>query len=138
MTHFLRPLLDALRPLQGVKRRTGRRGERLAARHLRRHGYRILGRNLRNRLGEVDLLAEASDGTVVVVEVKAGRVGSPHRPEVHVNAAKQRKLVAVAASLARRHGLSQRRFRFDVIAVDFAERGKPVVRHHVGAFQSPV
>lgn len=50
----------------------GRQGEEAAARHLRRAGYRILGRNLRNRFGEVDLLAEAPDQrTIVVVEVKS-------------------------------------------------------------------
>ena len=51
----------------------GRRGERIAAARLRREGYRILARNVRNRFGEIDLVAEAPDRrTVVVVEVKAG------------------------------------------------------------------
>ena len=138
MRLLLRPLLDRLAPLRGAHRQTGRSGERLAARHLKRAGYRVLARNLRNRLGEADLLAEASDGTVVIVEIKAGQRGAAHRPEQHVNAAKQRKLVALAASLARQHGLTQRRLRFDVIAVEFAPDAKPTIRHHVGAFQSAV
>jgi len=51
----------------------GERGERAAEKQLRRTGYRILARQLRNRYGEVDILAEAPDGrTIAIVEVKAG------------------------------------------------------------------
>src|SRR5688572_661768 len=87
-------------------RSLGARGERVAARLLRREGYRVLARNLRSRLGEVDILAEAPDGhTIVIVEVKAGTgAAAALRPEVHVNAAKQRKLAALASNLARRYG----------------------------------
>ena len=116
----------------------GRRGERLAARHLKRQGYRILGRNLRSRLGEIDLAALAPDGrTLVIVEVKAGRGRGP-RPEVHVNGRKQRKLVALAVDLVRRHGLTDRPVRFDIVAVDWPHGQPPTVRHHIGAFQSHV
>lgn len=129
--------------LTGLVRRgrsLGQRGERAAARYLKVRHYRILARNVRNRFGEVDLLAQADDGkTVVVVEVKAGRQGSVHRPEVHVTADKQRRLTALAAQLARRYNLTHRPWRFDVIAVEFAPEGRkanPVIRHHRAAFQS--
>jgi putative endonuclease len=117
----------------------GTRGERQAARYLRRLGYRILARNLRTRLGEVDLLAGTPDGvTIVVVEVKAGSRAAPDspRPEVHVNRAKQRKLIALAAQLRRQPHLRDRPFRFDVIGVDQPARGPAVIRHHIGAFQA--
>ena len=45
-----------LRPLA-----VGPTGEKLAAQHLRRQGFRILDQNLRRRYGEIDLLAEAPD-----------------------------------------------------------------------------
>ena len=116
----------------------GQRGERDAAKHLRRQDYRILARNLRSRAGEVDILTEAPDRrTVVIVEVKAGTNGALP-PEVHVNRAKQRKLTQLAAGLVRQYGLANRPIRFDVIAVDFPRCGKPAIRHHVGAFQSHV
>lgn len=118
--------------------RLGRRGEAVAARHLKRRGYRILGRNLRSRIGEVDLLAAAPDGrTIVVVEVKTGGAGQLP-PELRVGQAKQRKLVALAVHLARRHRLHDRPIRFDVIGVDLPAKGDPVVRHHAGAFASHV
>ncbi len=126
---------------------TGRRGERAAAAHLRQAGYRLLGRNLRRRQGEIDLLAQAPDGrTIVVVEVKArllqgdepagGLVGMP--PEVHVNAGKRRKLVALAVAELRRRRLHDRPVRFDVIGVDLPRRGRAVIRHHVAAFSSHI
>jgi putative endonuclease len=56
----------------GGGRATGRRGEELAAQHLRRRGLRILARNLRTGAGEIDLIA--TDGsTIVFAEVKTTR-----------------------------------------------------------------
>ena len=130
----LRSILGQLR----APRRLSQRGEQIAARFLRRRGYRILGKNVRNRFGEIDLVAQAPDRrTIVVVEVKSGSSG-PIPPEVHVNRPKQRKLAALAAQLARRHGLENRPFRFDVIGVDLPEGAEPVVRHHEGSFPSPI
>ena len=124
-------------------REPGPRGERVAARFLRRSGYRILGRNIRLVAGELDIVAEAPDRrTLVVVEVKSSemtRVGPEAeqlRPEARVGAAKQRKLVSLASILVNRFRLSDRPVRFDVIGVDLPKRAKPVVRHHVGAFES--
>ena len=52
-------------------------GEELAARHLERLGYDVLARRLRTRFGELDLVAWAGDGRVLVfVEVKARRSGA--------------------------------------------------------------
>ncbi|MEM9882865.1 MAG: YraN family protein [Planctomycetota bacterium] len=118
--------------------RRGRRGERLAARHLKKNGYRVLARNLRSRHGEIDLVAASPDGAVVIVEVKAGGANPAFPPELHVTPAKQGKLVALAAAIARRHRLTQRRIRFDVVAVEFPDVGPPTLRHHTAAFESHV
>lgn len=124
--------------------RQGVVGERLAARYLRRLGYRVLGRNLRNRFGEVDILAEAPDGrTIVVVEVKSrGGVADSgldeESPERRVGVHKQRQLVALACQMTRRYRLTQRPIRFDVVGVDLPQGAVPVIRHHIGAFQSHV
>lgn len=126
-----------VKPLRGANRRRGRHGERLAARHLKKNGYRILARNVRNRCGELDLIALAPDQrTVVAVEVKAGAANPTYPPELHVTPAKQRKIVALTAQLARRYRLTQSAFRFDVIAVEFPDVGDPVIRHHVSAFEA--
>ena len=50
-------------------RRTGAKGEKLAVKYLKRHGYKILKRNWRNPFGEVDIIASCGDA-VVFAEVK--------------------------------------------------------------------
>ena len=128
--NFWRP---AARPL-------GERAERAAARHLRRHGYRILGRNVGSRLGEIDLLAEEKATRVIaIVEVKAAAHDTPP-PELRVGPAKQRKLTSLAADLVRRHGWTDRTVRFDVVAVVWPpDSPKPTrLTHYPNAFESLV
>lgn len=114
----------------------GRRGERLAARWLRRRGYRILGRNVRTGIGEADIVCLAPDReTLVIVEVKtreANRGGQPE-PEASVGAAKRRKLRQVAGLIAKKPGLENRPVRIDVIGIDVPRRGSPEIRHHESA-----
>jgi putative endonuclease len=51
----------------------GRRGEELAAAHMRRLDFAVIGRNERTRYGEIDLIA--FDGrTLVFAEIKTRRV----------------------------------------------------------------
>jgi putative endonuclease len=63
-------------PVTADRRRAlGRLGEDLAEGHFRRLGFSILGRNVRTRAGEIDLIA--FDGrTLVFAEVKTRRTGA--------------------------------------------------------------
>lgn len=51
----------------------GEAGEAFAAAHYEDRGYRLLARRVRLKSGEIDLIARATDGTVVFVEVKSRR-----------------------------------------------------------------
>jgi putative endonuclease len=113
-----------------------RLGERAAERHLRRRGYRLLGRNVRVPLGEADLVFESPDrSSVVIVEVKARVVGPGEPgglPERALTRAKARKLATLARDLARRHGWTDRPVRIDLVAVEFepGRREPRAIRHH--------
>lgn len=133
MTGWLRKILQ-------VDRSTGMRGERAAARHLKAQGYRILARNLRNKFGEVDLIATTPDDrTLVIVEVKAGEAGNGNLPpEWRVNKTKQRRLIALAAQIARQYKLTGKPIRFDVVGVDLPPGQPPRIRHLKAAFESHV
>jgi putative endonuclease len=56
------------------RRALGRRGEELAAEHLRRSGYTVLERNARTRHGEIDLVVR-NRHALIFVEVKTRRIG---------------------------------------------------------------
>ncbi len=124
-----------------ARRALGRRGERAAVRFLRRAGYRMLGRNVRSRLGEADVVCLDPDGrTIVIVEVKSRRVpgsdGAPDQlpPEASVGVEKSRKLREITRAIVRANRWRDRPVRIDVVAVEWpAARGRPTVRHHLGA-----
>lgn len=121
---------------------TGRRGERAAERHLRREGYRLLGRNVHVPVGEADLVFESPDArTIVLVEVKARAVtpgDAPRTPERAITRHKAKKLVAVARSIIRQNNWQDRPVRIDVIAVEFNKDGRQpaAVRHYPGAIDA--
>jgi putative endonuclease len=112
----------------------GRAGEAAAARFLARRGLVILARNLRSRLGEIDLLAR--DGqTLVFVEVKARRGSSGDPPEAAVDARKRARLARLALGYLAARRLGERSCRFDVVAVSLDEAGAVTSTRHIrGAF----
>src|SRR5690242_1946895 len=93
----------------------GELGEREAARFLRGKGYRILARQVRNRFGELDLIALDGE-TIVFVEVKTRRGIEQGAPFEAVSTDKQRKMTNAALAYLKRHRLLERRSRFDIIS----------------------
>jgi putative endonuclease len=105
------------RSLAGLDRiELGRRGERIAERHLKRKGYRILERNFRGAGAEIDLVAMDGD-TLVFVEVKNRRTTRSGMPEEAVNPHKQRHLRRAGEVYAGNHRAHDRPIRFDVVAI---------------------
>src|SRR3954451_21338395 len=123
MNRFLRATLG---------RWLGDRGEREAARFLRRRGLRVLPRGYRTPQGEVDLIAR--DGpTLVFVEVKARRKGIPAEA---VTPEKQRRLTLAALAFLRQNNLLEHPCRFDVVAIVWPDdRQPPAVEHFRNAFE---
>lgn len=94
----------------------GRSGELAAWAAYRRRGYRLLARNWRCPLGELDLVL-AGPGTVVFCEVKARTstaLGGPHEA---VSPSKQRRLRILAEAFISSRRLTARSYRFDVASV---------------------
>lgn len=121
-----------------ARQRLGRAAEDLAAHRLAADGYRVVERNARTRLGELDIVA--LDGSVLAfVEVKAQRAGSragPERPVLAVGREKQVRLRRLAREwlaegAARRDLGGVRAFRFDVIGVLFDRAGNVAAYEHI-------
>lgn len=97
---------------------SGRRGEDLAHRYLRRQGCTIVARNYRTRSGsgEVDLVAWHG-GVLVFVEVKTRLSADFGEPERAVDQEKREHLKRAAHDYARRAGVDFARTRFDIVSV---------------------
>jgi len=107
-----------------LSRRTGAAAERAARRALKRAGYRILDTNVHSPSGEIDIVA--LDGDVIcLVEVKARSGPSHGSPEEALDATKRRRLRAAASEILTSRGLAGHPHRFDLVAVDLDDRGKP-------------
>lgn len=115
-------------------KRLGDNGERHAARFLKQQGFRILHRQYRSRLGEIDLVAQDGD-CLVFVEVKTRRSDVAGHPVEAVTRAKQKKLTGLALHYLKSHGQLESRARFDVVAVIWPRQGRSVdVKHFPNAF----
>jgi putative endonuclease len=96
----------------------GRLGEDRAASWYTEHGYRVIARNWRCGIGEIDLVCRRGD-VLVVIEVKARRASRHGQPFEAVTAAKQRRLRRLAGAYLRDQG-PRRSFvevRFDVVSI---------------------
>jgi putative endonuclease len=99
----------------------GRRGEQVAARHLKRCGYLILARNYRAAGAEIDLVA-LDGSTLVFVEVKF-RAGSGFgTPGEAVDLKKRERIRRAARGFAEWRGVPDLPARFDVVALSGAGR----------------
>src|SRR5829696_6898197 len=109
----------------------GDRGENVAARYLRNQGFRILTRNFRCPLGEIDIVAR--DGrTLVFCEVKTRSYedqGGGVTPEEQVNPTKRHQITKAARYYLSRYGTVQPPARFDVVAVVWPDNRDPLIRH---------
>src|SRR5689334_15535796 len=115
--------------------RIGVRGEKLAARYLRRHGFRILYRNFRGRRGgEIDLVCRDGD-TLVFVEVKTRTREDFGRPLEAVGRKQQLRISQGALAWLRLLGNPDILFRFDVVEIVFFEAMPPKIELVRNAFQ---
>lgn len=113
----------------------GARGEREAEGHLRALGFQVLGRNMRMRGGEIDLLCVAPDErTIVVVEVKTReRSNGMFTPEAAITARKRRTLVRLARQVQAANRWQDRPIRIDVVAIELGRDGHRACRHYEAA-----
>jgi|SRR3954447_5687831 len=112
----------------------GRRGEKLAAKFLRRHGYKILYRNFRGRTGgEIDIVARHGD-TLVFVEVKTRGSEEFGRPFETIRRDQQRRISRGALAWLRLLDNPDILFRFDAVEVVMCDDEPPQLELIQNAF----
>lgn len=97
------------------RKELGKNGESLACHFLIERGMKIVGTNVRMRVGEIDILAEDGDA-LVIVEVKTKMNNNYGIAEEKVDRAKQKKLKMLARELSGLH--PDRVLRIDVVAIN--------------------
>ncbi|MBI2987477.1 MAG: YraN family protein [Deltaproteobacteria bacterium] len=119
--------------MEGQKQILGKEGERIAETFLRKKGYRLVERNYRCPVGELDLVL-LDRRVLVFVEVKTrtdDRFGGPLEA---VHPRKQHKMVKAALFFLSQHRLHHREARFDVVGISWKDR-EPLVEHVQNAFE---
>lgn len=124
--------MDGEVSMRATRQQLGETGEDLAAAALKKQGYKILERNYRTPLGEIDLIAR-HQGYLVFLEVKTRRSVRFGAPAEAVSPAKQARLKRLADYYVKVKRLGEVKVRFDVVGI-FISEGQPLIEVIKGAF----
>jgi len=91
-------------------RSSGRRGEDLACRFLKKDKYKILEKNYRSRQGEIDIIAEDRKGVLVTHS-------------------KQKKLLATAFIYLETNKMESKDMRFDIVSVNLKNEETQIIKN---------
>lgn len=111
----------------------GVKGESQAASYLAKKSYRILNRNFRCKLGEIDIVAE-NDEFLVFVEVKSRSDRSNVSPLISLTSKKRIKLRQLAEFYISKFEMYHKQPRIDVVGVTFFNDGTFYLEHIENAF----
>ncbi|MBR5192395.1 MAG: YraN family protein [Clostridia bacterium] len=92
-------------------------GENQAVKYLKKQKCKILEKNYKNYIGEIDIICKDKEYTVFV-EVKTRVNDSFGAPSEAVNRQKQQKYFKVATEYLQKRGLLETPCRFDVIEIE--------------------
>lgn len=110
-------------------RRQGNKAEEKAAAYLKEKGYKILARNFACKLGEIDIIAQDKQNTIIFVEVKQRKTNLFGGGLAAVNKAKQKRITLTAAEYIKKTKINYFALRFDIITITGAE-----LKHYENAF----
>jgi putative endonuclease len=111
----------------------GRRGERIACRHLMRKGFDVLARRFQCRYGEIDIIGFDRQ-LLVFVEVKTRASREFGDPWEFVDWAKQQRFRRTAEEFIARYDLGQYAYRFDIVSVVAPGTASEEITHFPNAF----
>lgn len=112
----------------------GRKGEEAAAKFLQENKYKILTRNYKTKLGEIDIIAQDKD-TLIFIEVKARHTDRFGLPCEAVSRPKQRQISKAALSFLKENNLLNKKARFDVVSVLYSPDGATRIDLTKNAFE---
>ncbi len=99
-----------------TRKKLGNRGEKVAAKFLRKQNYQIIEKNYRSHLGEIDIVAK-DDESIVFVEVKTRCSTDFGLPEEALSYDKRRRLSKLALGYLAHRRIKDTNCRFDVVSI---------------------
>ncbi len=99
----------------------GKQGELFAEKYLRKNRFKILDKNYRCSLGEIDVVAREKD-TIVFIEVKTRSSDFIAEPFESVGKKKQEKLRNLAEYYLAQKGYENYEIRFDVLSIVYEDK----------------
>lgn len=94
----------------------GKMGEDIALKEIKRLGYKLITRNYRCSLGEIDIIARDGD-CLVFLEIKTRKGRSTGYAKEAVDRRKRGQISKAALTYMKANGCYDERARFDVIAI---------------------
>lgn len=98
----------------------GKSGEEAAAGFLKEQGYKILKKNYKTKLGEIDIIALDKD-TLCFIEVKTRSSLRFGAPKEALSGFKQRQICKSALCYLKENNNFDKKARFDVVSVTYFE-----------------
>lgn len=103
----------------------GKSGEELAVSLLKENGYKIIERNFRTKIGEIDIVARDKD-TISFVEVKLRNSDRFGLPQEALTTFKRRQISKVALTYLKQKNLLDKKARFDVVSIILSKEGSKI------------
>lgn len=111
---------------------SGKKGEEIAAKYLKKNGYKILEKNFRKSYGEIDIIAQKGEN-IAFVEVKTRKSDLYGTPAEFVTSKKQERIKKAAYAYIQQNDLDAE-FTFDIVEVYLNAEEKAKINHLINAF----
>lgn len=95
----------------------GALGEEAAVKTLRKYGYRIVERNFKTKMGEIDIIAKDGEYTCFI-EVKLRKRNDFGTPADAIDSAKRRRIINTAMLYAKMKNIYDTPMRFDAVLIN--------------------
>ncbi len=112
---------------------SGKKGERLATSYLKKQGYKIIEKNYKTKLGEVDIIADYK-GCICFIEARASNNQAFCLPEETILKKKQLQISKTALAYIKQHKLENKSCRFDVVSIKGVDSPDPEIKLIKNAF----
>lgn len=113
---------------------SGKRGESIAVSYLKKQGYKIIEKNYKTKLGEIDIVAD-NKGCICFIEVRAKNNQTFGLPEETILKKKQLAISRTALTYIKQYKLEERCCRFDVVSIEDVNSANPEIRLIKNAFE---